>query len=163
MLSNGAPKGFFGERGDGCSSGSGNASAGSGMMLAGQVYDYAEMQRKRPFYVDVARARKSNVISALLRIPVSPEVAMKFDAHWSALEDDPGTFNILGGNCSTAASRAFKKAGIISGGIPGLDTPDNLWSQLSKKYGSRAQKYFGYLDFVPTNAGFKVTMTTKTS
>jgi hypothetical protein len=129
ILSNGAPVGFFGEGAGGASSGnsshqpggssgsSGGTSGSTGMGMDGVVYDFAEMQKKRAHYVDGSIAKAYKVVSAVLIIPVTAKQASDFDAYWTGLKAKPDTFYILGGNCSTRASRGFENSGILSGGM----------------------------------------------
>ena len=173
ILSNGAPMGFFGEGGGNLSSGStsssrGGRSSGSrpssadssssssggsvGMGLDGAVYDFQEMLQKRPYYVNDQQAQTYKVISAVMRIPVSAAAAKIFDSYWTNLDKNPDTFYILGGNCSTRASGAFMAANLLAGGIPGLDTPSNLWDQLLRVFGKQADCCYGRVSFQP-NAG----------
>ena len=151
ILADGSPIGFFGE-GDA-------ASGSSGLGLDGAVYDFEEFQQKRPFYVNGASARGLKIVSAVLRITASSTQAARFRTFWTRLDADPDTFNILGGNCSTRASSAFVHAGLLGGGIPGIDTPDNLWRQLCTIHRGRVTAAYGYIDFQPKGEGFDVYVT----
>jgi hypothetical protein len=53
---------------------------------------------------------------------------------------------LLGNNCSTHASDAFIAAGITNKGIPGLDTPNNLFKQLVA-IRKKAKSYSGHIGF----------------
>lgn len=155
IMSDGAPIGFFGEGAGG--SGSGGS---TGIGMDGAVYDYGEFQTKRPFYVDGATAQARKVVSAVLRIATTTAVAKKFDDYWTKLDADPGTFHLLGGNCSTRASKGFIVAGLLNGGIPGLDTPDNLWRQICRVQKGKVTACYGYVDFKPkTGGGYEVQVT----
>jgi len=168
ILSDGAPIGFFGEGNGGASSGqssqngssnsSGGTSGSTGIGMTGAVYDFKEFQQKRPHYVDGDFARKYNVVSAVLRISVSADEAKKFDTYWAELDAKPKNFYLLGGNCSTRASAAFRESGILRGGIPGLDTPNNLWKQLKSHCGTRAEAHFGLVNFQRAGASYNVTV-----
>ncbi len=166
ILPGGAPIGFFGEGGDASSGSSGRASSGSswangpsislnstGINMKGLVADYATMQKIRPFYVDAALAKKYKVISTILLLDVSTAEASRFKQYWQDLKLKPGSFNLLGGNCSTHASEAFVFAKIVAGGIPGLDTPDNLYRQLKAKAAGKKKNYSGYVGFNKLSAG----------
>ncbi|ARU55601.1 hypothetical protein OLMES_1526 [Oleiphilus messinensis] len=63
------------------------------------------------------------MVSTLILITVTPTQSSLFDQAWKNLKLSPGSFNLLGGNCSIHTSIAFVEANIVSGGIPGLDTP----------------------------------------
>ena len=144
ILSNGAPTGFYGEGND-------NSANGIGLMMQGAVWDYARLRLERPFYVDASRAMANRVVSTALLIAVTEKQAAAFDAAWAALALHPGSFNILGGNCSTHASATFISAGLLGTGIPGLDTPDHLYDQLATKLNaSSLQSITGFLGFLPT-------------
>jgi hypothetical protein len=69
------------------------------------------------------------------------------------MRTSPGSFNIVGDNCSTHASKAFIDAGILTDGIPGLDTPDNLYRQLVTKLPGKTTTMTGYIGFVPKASG----------
>ena len=146
ILGNGAPIGFFGNEGA-ASGGDSSVSLNSiGMDMYGVVYEYGDYLRKRPFYVDVDMATKYHVPSTVLIFNATSDEVTKFKAYWSRLKANPGSFNLLGGNCSTHASASFLAAGILKEGIPGLDTPDNLYRQLKKAKPS-ANFYSGYIGF----------------
>lgn len=171
VLSNGAPIGFFGEGNTGSS---GNASSGiggssrwsadssnsSGVGMTGAVYDYATLARKRGNYVDAAIARGTGTVSTVLLVQVSAAEAAAFDKAWVDMMADPGMFNIVGWNCATHASQAFRKAGILSAGIPGLDTPDNLYRQLCFEKVGKLEVAHGYVGFTASGSGYMMTVDT---
>jgi hypothetical protein len=164
-LSTGAPMGFFGEASDGGSAGrapssfggshraSTGKSNGVGLGMAGIVYDLELLRRNRPFYVDVATARGYGVVSTVLLIAVTPTEAAAFDKAWADMKANPGSFQILGWNCSTHASQAFRRAGILANGIPGLDTPNNLYKQLSREKAGKVTSVTGYVGFAVAGGG----------
>jgi hypothetical protein len=169
ILSNGAPIGFYGAGNDGssgqASSGIGASSKSSasfsnslGMAMSGVVWDNVALSRKRANYVDLAVARTNKTISTVLFVRVSIKEAKAFDTAWADMATDPGSFQILGWNCSTHASSAFRKAGILSGGIPGLDTPNNLYLQLCREKKHKATYRTGYVGFSPYNSGWLLTV-----
>ncbi len=128
ILSSGAPIGYFGEGNE--------AKLNSiGLNMQGVVYDYDALRVHRPFYIQIDAAVTYRVVSTVLLVKVSKAEAAKFDAYWDELKRAPGTFHLLGANCSTHASESFVAAGIVKKGIPGLDTPDNLYRQLVKRRG----------------------------
>ena len=147
ILSDGSPIGFFGEGNDGSLN-----SAGLGMK--GVVYDYAQLRRKRRPYVDLDSAVAYGVVSTVLVIDVTNDQATKFDHYWTYLSGNPGSFNIVGGNCSSNASDSFMAAGILKDSIPWLDTPDNLYQQLTdRKPAGGSQSHTGYLGFNKKDTG----------
>jgi hypothetical protein len=123
ILQIGAPMGFFGEGNDGSLN-------GIGLGMNGVVYDYALFQRHRPQYVDLNMAVSRRVVSTVLMIEVDRTTANKFDEAWWRMRTNPGSFDIVGNNCATHASAAFIYAGLVTSGIPWMDTPDNLYGQL---------------------------------
>lgn len=153
ILSNGAPVGFFGEGNDGSSN-------SSGLGMNGIVYDYSTLSRKRAPYVDAGIAKSTGVISTVLFVPVSAAEASAFDKAWTDMASDPGSFHILGWNCSTHACSAFQKAGILAGGIPGLDTPDNLYRQLCFEKAGKLSVISGYVGFSAFGKGYLLTVDT---
>lgn len=146
ILSNGLPVGFFGEGND-------STSNSSGLGMNGQMYDFTELKRHRPYYIDKNMAATYGTVSTVLLIYVSTQQANDFDQYWSDLDKSPGTFNILGGNCSTRASGGFKKAGILAGGIPGLDTPNNLYKQICIEKKGKCWMISGYVGFSVYGSG----------
>jgi hypothetical protein len=90
-------------------------------------------------------AKKYDIKSTVLLLEVTKDQADLFKRYWTQLKLNPGAFNILGGNCSTHASEAFIDAKILTKGIPGLDTPNNLYKQLSEKYIGKCQTFSGYI------------------
>ncbi|KAA5605236.1 hypothetical protein F1188_11735 [Roseospira marina] len=171
-LPDGSPMGFFGE-GSGEPSGSrGAASSDSsassnssgpafspfrstGMGLDGQVYDYVELKARRKNYVDIQTAIESGTVTTVLLVTVNAAQAKKFRSYWLTMDKTPPTFNIVGGNCSTRASDSFIYSGILSGGIPGLDTPDNLYNQLVAS-SNTTTSHTGFVGFrkAPSGTGF---------
>lgn len=165
ILSNGAPVGFFGTGNTGSSghapSGSGgssrssaNSSQSSGMGMTGTVYDAGALARHRANYVDLGIAQGSGTVSTVLLVQVSATEAAAFDKAWSDMSANPGSFQLLGWNCSTHASQAFRKAGILAGGIPGLDTPDNLYKQLCFEKKGKVSMIAGFVGFAPQGRGW---------
>ena len=147
ILSDGSPIGFYGQGNDQ----SGNA---IGLRMQGVVWDYADMKISRPWYVDVDSAVANRVVSTVLLIDVDQATADRFEQAWDKMTLSPGDFNILGGNCSTHASAAFIAAGVVKVEIPGLDTPDHLYIQLTDTVpGSRQHSYTGYIGFDPVPTG----------
>jgi hypothetical protein len=143
VLADGSPVGYFG----GPRAGSGGSANRIGLGMNGYVSDYTLMTRERPFYVDAGIAMRYGVVSTLLVARATPAQASAFSAYWASLRSTPGTFNIIGNNCSTHASDAFIAAGLVTGGIPGLDTPDHLYDQLVAALPGRATSYSGYVGF----------------
>lgn len=103
-----------------------------GLNKRGQVVDYARMKRVLAKYTDVNIAVKTKTYSTVLIIKIDAIEAIAFNNYWNNLSKKPDGFRLLGNNCSTNASKAFIKAKIVRKGIPGLDTPDNLYKQLKK-------------------------------
>ena len=154
VLPDGSPIGFFGE--EGANSG-GSVGQGSWnniyMNMKGTVYDYDLMYDRRRYYVDVAAAKNENIVSTLLVIDLAPPATTSFVNYWSRLKADPKGFHLLGGNCSTRASAAFVYAKILPNGIPGLDTPDNLYRQLTVEGQGKTRSYSGYIGFTAKAGG----------
>lgn len=164
ILPRGAPIGFFGGGGDASSGSSGSSFSGSlkswgdgpsvswnsaGVNMKGMVADYKTFRKIRPMYVDASLAKKYNVRSTVLLLDVTKSEADLFKQYWLNLKVNPGSFNILGGNCSTHASEAFVAAKIVTSGIPGLDTPDNLFKQLRAKHAGKIRIFSGYIGSKP--------------
>jgi hypothetical protein len=145
-LSDGSPIGFYGEQ----NGGSGNA---SGFGMQGAVWEYSRLCTERPYYVNFDSAVAYGAISTLLTISVTAPQANAFTDAWDDLKKTPGSFNIAGGNCSTHASYAFIKSGILTDGIPGLDTPNNLYEQLASTFGAKTKSMSGYFGFIPFTGG----------
>lgn len=150
--SNGKPVGYFGEGGEG----SGYITSAVLIGIRGEVYDLDAFKVHRPYYVDATIARGAGVRSTALVVRVSSAQAERFDDYWDRLAEDPGTFRLLGKNCSTRASGAFRHAEILASGIPGLDTPDNLYKQLVRQRADICDSHSGYIGF--TAVGANMTM-----
>ena len=147
ILADGSPVGFYGE---------GNGGSGNrvGMAMQGVAYDYQALRIQRPYYVGADSAVANRVVSTVLLIKVTAAQAKKFSESWARMTTDPGSFNIVGGNCSTHASASFIDAGLIKGGIPGLDTPDHLYAQLVDKLpASSLQSITGFIGFEAASSG----------
>lgn len=137
----GSPVGFFGN---------GNDAYGNsvGLRMDGVVYDYAAFQVHRPFYVDLNSAVANRVVSTVLLIDVDAVSATKFKDAWDKMAITPGGFSLVGNNCATHASKAFIAAGVVSDGIPWMDTPDNLYGQLVEKVDKGKQRSItGFVGF----------------
>lgn len=133
-------RGYFGDQ-----PGATGSSASIGMGLAGVSADMAWFLQNRPAYVILELAKLLNLRSSLILLKVTKAQAEDLNQYWEDLKKDPGTFNILGKNCSTAAAAGFEHVQ-LSKEIIGLDTPDNLFQQLRKKYSDAfmISGYFGY-------------------
>ncbi len=149
VRSNGSPVGYFGEGGEG----SGYILSAVLIGIRGEVYDMDKFKRYRPFYVDASLARGYGVVSTALVVRVTSVQADRFDEYWDRLANDPGTFRLLGKNCSTRASGAFRYAGILEAGIPGLDTPNNLYKQIVTQRADICDSYSGYIGFSAVGIG----------
>ncbi|WP_295392085.1 hypothetical protein [uncultured Thiodictyon sp.] len=86
-------------------------------------------------------------------VRVSSSQAERFDDYWNRLTEDPGTFRLLGKNCSTRASGAFRHADILAAGIPELDTPNNLYEQIIRQRRDICESYSGYIGFTTVGSG----------
>jgi hypothetical protein len=149
VLSDGSPYGYFGE-GVGFS-------ADYGMFMDGVVYNYDVFKQKRPYYIDSEYAKRVNVISTICVIRVSDDVAVRFDQYWKNPKvRGKDSFSMLGNNCATHAAEAFRHAGVMKGGIPGLDTPDHLYHELKLRLGGNFKCTSGYIGFTPKGNQMKI-------
>lgn len=145
LLPGGEPIGYFGAGGVQTS---GNLSASwhsVGLNKKGQVVDYDRLKKVLRRYTDPNIAQATNTVSTVLVMEVDAIEALAFKNYWKNLTDTSDGFRLLGNNCATHASKAFIRAKIISKGIPGLDTPNNLYSQLLKVKGRKMKAYSGFL------------------
>ena len=154
MLGSGEPIGFYGL-------GNGGRSNGAGMNMSGVVYRFDKLEQERPYYVEMEAAKKYKAVSALLLVSASLTESKRFAEYWDQLEKSPGAFDIVGGNCSTHASAGFVYCGLLKNGIPGLDTPDNLFRQLSAQ--KTCQARYGYIGFVRVGSVFEVSVEAATA
>jgi len=163
ILPGGEHVGFYGEGGDASSGSSGSNSSNSssstqslangpslswnrsGLNMKGVVAHHKELLKMRPAYVNINLAKKYKVKSTVILLKVTKTQADLFVQYWKNLKLSPGTFNILGGNCSTHASDAFIAATVVASGIPGLDTPNNLYKQLKAKHSGEIVIYSGFI------------------
>jgi hypothetical protein len=146
ILPDGSPIGFYGTGNDQ----SGNA---IGLRMNGEVWDFPLLSTRRVMYVDFDSAVGYGAISTTLFVQVTPAQSAAFVSAWSTMKTSPGSFNIVGDNCSTHASKAFMDAGILTDGIPGLDTPDNLYKQLVAQLPGKTMPMSGYIGFVARSGG----------
>ncbi len=147
ILGSGEPVGFYG-------TGNGGRSNGVGMNLSGVVYRYEKLYAERRAYVDFEVAKSQEMCSGILLISATSSQIKKFTEYWEKLERSPGQFDILGDNCSSHASAGFVYCGLLKNGIPGLDTPDNLFRQLQPRTSSQA--FFGYVGFKRIGSTFEI-------
>jgi len=140
-------RGYFGDQ-PGATGSSAGSRASIGMGIAGISADmdwFLDPENKHIASVDLELAKLVDLKSSLILIKVTWAQAADLDRYWEDLKEDPGTFYILGKNCSTAAAAGFEKAD-LSKEIVGLDTPDNLFQQLRKRYHDAfmISGYYGY-------------------
>lgn len=157
ILPGGEPVGFYGGAGDASSGNSLDSTNKSrseapsislnktGLNMKGMVAYYEDLRKIRPMYLDPNLAKKYEIRSTVILLEVTKSQADLFIQYWKNLKLNPGIFNILGGNCSTHASEAFVAAKIVASGIPGLDTPDNLFYQLKSRHSGKRHIYHGYI------------------
>ena len=81
-------------------------------------------------------------ISYICEIKVCPAEAKKMEETALKIHDDSGTFNYVGHNCSTVGCEIISAGKQKSGGISGIDSPQNLINQIKEKYGATC--YTGY-------------------
>ncbi len=113
--------------------------------MKGTVAHHKELLKIRPMYVVINLAQRYKIYSTVLLLEVTHSQANLFKQFWSNLKIKPGAFNILGRNCSSNAAKAFVYAQIVSGGIPGLDTPNNLYKYLKFKYTGKQKIFSGFI------------------
>lgn len=157
ILPGGEPVGFYGGTGDYSSGSSASSSVlssengpfislnSTGLNMMGQVAYYDDLIKIRPMYVNLELAKRYKIKSTVILLEVTRSQAELFTQFWKNLKLNPGSFNIIGGNCSTHASEAFVAAKILASGIPGLDTPDNLYRQIKSKFSGRKYVYSGFV------------------
>lgn len=160
-LSSGAPVGFYGNDEGGGSGSIGMYFRGVLFGIKGEVWYLDEMNERRPNYVNLGKAVAYGTISTVLTVRVTGRAATRFDEYWAALRADPKTFSLLGRNCSTRASGAFRYAEILNGGIPGLDTPNNLYRQLVTERPDLCQSYSGHIGFEHMTGGNRMAIVVK--
>lgn len=108
----------------------------------GEVQTTADLRRVRPHYVSPAVARSCaykgrpgyKMVTDWVKFKVTPEQAAALSAAWAELAADPPAFRLAGKNCSTRAYECFRRAGILPGGIPGIDRPENMLGPLRRYY-----------------------------
>lgn len=121
----------------------------------GEVKDYALTAASRPQYVSIKDARAKRCPSVALSIPVTRKQADTVTAEWARYRTSAMTYRAAGGNCATYIAEAWETAGIIKGGIPGLDTPDNLFEFVDGLF-PKADFAMGYFGFRPLGPLFVV-------
>lgn len=108
----------------------------------GEVQTTPDLRRVRPHYVSPAVARSCEykgrpgykMVTDWVRFKVTPEQAAALSEAWSDLAAGPPAFRLAGNNCSTRAYECFRRAGILPGGIPGIDRPENMMGPLRRYY-----------------------------
>lgn len=127
---------------------------GSGAFSGGSVVLYTLFQSIRPQYVNLADARGRSCISTIIVSECGAANALKFRNSWISMRAATGDFAIVGNNCSTHASKACFKGGLIRvDGVDGVDTPNNLYNQIVSDAAFRWTSYSGYLYFTPVSSG----------
>lgn len=139
-LDDGSLIGFFGNP-------NGRSGNGLGFRLQGVVAEKPWFDANRPYYNNADDAEKVGLVSTYCTLKICPDAAKKFREAWENLKKNTPSFQIMGGNCSARAGSCFEKAGILGGGISGLDTPNHLFEALRNTYGGKLKcvaGYFGY-------------------
>jgi RHS repeat-associated protein len=128
---------------------------GVGMRMTGYFNNTpAEWNRPgigRPAY---AAGAAGGVLSTICEVKVCPADAAKMGADFKKRKAAPGTFNLVGRNCSTQGANILGAGGVLPGGIPGTDNPQNLIDALVKKHGAKC-----FNGFTAVNPAGKVTIT----
>lgn len=147
ILPNGEPIGYFAN--DGAATGGPSSASWNviHMNKTGVVLDYRKMKRTLPQFTNEKTAKAKNILSTVLLVDVNDVEARLFSTYWQELSQSSGSFHLLGKNCSTRASQAFIKAGILHSQIPGIDTPNNLYEQLAKEKSRNPTSFSGYIGF----------------
>jgi len=135
--------------------GNGGSYNGVGMGLTGHLNwgynDWLNGPTARPQYVN---GPAGGVLSTICQVMVCPSQIAQMNAAAQAMQANPGTFNMLGGNCSTHACSILGAGGVMQSGISGINNPQNLQDQLVSGY--NANCFTGYTQM--DNAG-NVTIT----
>ena len=69
-----------------------------------------------------------------MTIQTSPEVAQKAIELIDKLTKDPGTYWLVGNNCTDACENILRELGLYGGDV---FTPDDFWDRVSEKYGNK--------------------------
>ncbi len=83
-----------------------------------------------------------NILSTICELKVCPANAQQMATRANQINNDPGRFRIAGRNCSTMGCSILGAGGVTSGGISGIDNPQNLIDQLRD---SGANCFTGYI------------------
>ncbi len=85
---------------------------------------------------------RGNILSTICELKVCPANARQMATRANQIDNDPGRFHIAGRNCSTMGCSILGAGGVMSGGISGIDNPQNLMDQLRD---SGANCFTGYI------------------
>ncbi len=146
VLSSGEPIGFYGKGGNVVE-----------LVFSADsiVRDYALLTSDRPEYVSIASAKAKPCRSTIRVVEATRSEVRKHDDYWKLLKTRAATFRAAGANCATYAAEALESAGILKGGIDGLDTPDHLFDALEST-GRKIKEAYGFFGFRPVGAVFAV-------
>jgi hypothetical protein len=124
----------------------GNGSGGIGMGLTGYInigyIDFFYGKTRRPKYiigpgVVYGGLTYPGQLSTICQITACPSQIEQMKAAAQSIKANPGSFLLAGNNCSTNACKILGAGGIMSGGISGIDNPQNLQDQLTTGYNAK--------------------------
>jgi hypothetical protein len=140
VLPGGAPFGFY-PKGD-------EGGFWKSVHHTGVVYDYPLLSAKRPAYVDKPSAKADPCRSVLVLLDVGTRTGEKLWSFWGYLRSSAPTYRAIGCNCATYVAEGLEYAGLMSGGIEGIDTPDGLMGHFLRGK-QRIFIYEGFFGFRP--------------
>ena len=140
--------GYFGT-GQGFGPGGGFGMAG---FVNNTVDEWYRGPAARPKY---GQGPQGQVLSTICRIRVCPGEAAKMAAATSAINDNPGTFNIIGNNCTTNACSILRSGNAWGAPASGIESPSEVKNTLENQPG--VECFSGYTAFGrSTAAGIEV-------
>ncbi|WP_421990728.1 hypothetical protein [Roseococcus sp.] len=144
VLPGGAPFGFYASGRDGL--------LRSIVSTEGVVMDYPLLSARRPEYVDMKSARAKPCRSVLAVFDVSPAAARSLWSFWGYLRSRAPVYRAAGSNCASYIAEALDEAGILKGGVDGIDTPDHLLDTVLR---SKLKVFLleGFVSFTPRPKG----------
>ena len=96
--------------------------------------------------------------SVLVLLDCSTAAGRTLWTYWGYLRSRAPTYRAIGANCATYVAEGLEEAGLLGGGIDGIDTPDALLEHLLRRK-AQTTIFEGFFGFRPAAKAGEFTVT----
>ncbi len=96
--------------------------------------------------------------SVLVLLDCSTAAGRTLWSYWGYLRSRAPTYRGIGANCATYVAEGLEEAGLLGGGIDGIDTPDALLEHLLRRK-AQTTIFEGFFGFRPAAKAGEFTVT----